>query len=167
MLGCIRKGSCYDNGQSYTTPRTCVTRTCFVNNFINVAWFHETGRGKFVTLWKSLHVLCLVWLILQYIMKRKFIQWWSSIPPISTKRAITSHLNSSSLAKMILTELTEQAYFWIWYSCSLDKSACINYGKQLHCILKNNFKSWPTTTLIASLIKHKTCLQNIIGAIQL
>jgi len=26
-------------------------------------------------------------------MKRKFKQWWSSIPPISTKRTITSHLN--------------------------------------------------------------------------
>jgi hypothetical protein len=27
-------------------------------------------------------------------MKRKFKQWWSSIPPIPTKQAITSHLNS-------------------------------------------------------------------------
>ena len=27
------------------------------------------------------------------IMKRKFKQRWSSIPPISTKRTITSHLN--------------------------------------------------------------------------
>jgi len=26
-------------------------------------------------------------------MKRKFKQWWSSIPPISTKRTTTSHLN--------------------------------------------------------------------------
>ena len=26
------------------------------------------------------------------IMKRKFKQWWSSIPPISTKRTVTSHL---------------------------------------------------------------------------
>jgi len=26
------------------------------------------------------------------IMKRKFKQWWSSIPPISTKWTITSHL---------------------------------------------------------------------------
>ena len=26
-------------------------------------------------------------------MKRKFKQWWSSIPPISTKRTINSHLN--------------------------------------------------------------------------
>jgi len=26
-------------------------------------------------------------------MKRKFKQWWSSIPPISTKQTITSHLN--------------------------------------------------------------------------
>ena len=25
--------------------------------------------------------------------KRKFKQWWSSIPPVSTKRTITSHLN--------------------------------------------------------------------------
>jgi hypothetical protein len=56
-----------------------------------------------------------------------------------------SRLILTQLAKMILTELTEQAYFWIWYSCSLDKSACKNYGKQLHCIFKNNFKSWPTS----------------------
>ena len=27
-----------------------------------------------------------------YIMKRKFKQQWSTIPPISTKRTITSHL---------------------------------------------------------------------------
>jgi len=26
-------------------------------------------------------------------MKRKIKQWWSSIPPISTKRTITSRLN--------------------------------------------------------------------------
>jgi len=26
-------------------------------------------------------------------MKRKFKHWWSSIPPISTKWTITSHLN--------------------------------------------------------------------------
>jgi hypothetical protein len=164
MLGCIRKGSCYDNGQSYTTPRTCVTRTCFVNNFINVAWFHETGRGKFVTLWKSLHVLCLVWLILQYIMKRKLYSDGHQFHQYQQNEQ--SRLILTQLAKMILTELTEQAYFWIWYSCSLDKSACKNYGKQLHCIFKNNFKSWPTTTLFASLIKHKTFLQKMIGAIQ-
>jgi len=28
-------------------------------------------------------------------MKRKFKQWWSSIPPISRKRTVTSHLNWS------------------------------------------------------------------------
>jgi len=28
------------------------------------------------------------------VMRRKFKQWWSTIPPISTKRTITSHLNS-------------------------------------------------------------------------
>jgi len=27
-------------------------------------------------------------------MKRKFKQWWSTIPSISTKQTITSHLNS-------------------------------------------------------------------------
>jgi len=27
-------------------------------------------------------------------MKRKLKQWWSTIPPISTKRTFTSHLNS-------------------------------------------------------------------------
>jgi len=27
-------------------------------------------------------------------MKRKFKQWWSSIPPLSTERKITSHLHS-------------------------------------------------------------------------
>jgi len=26
------------------------------------------------------------------VMKRMFKQWWSTIPPISTKRTITSHL---------------------------------------------------------------------------
>ena len=38
---------------------------------------------------------CFKW----HIMKRKFKQWWSTIPPISTKQTITSHLN--------WTELTE------------------------------------------------------------
>jgi len=28
-----------------------------------------------------------------YIMIKKFKQWWSPFPPISTKRTITSHLN--------------------------------------------------------------------------
>jgi hypothetical protein len=33
------------------------------------------------------------------IMKRKFKQWWSSIPPISTKRTFTFHLNSLNTKK--------------------------------------------------------------------
>ena len=33
------------------------------------------------------------------IMKRKFKQWWSSISPISTKRRITSHLNSLNIKR--------------------------------------------------------------------
>jgi hypothetical protein len=33
------------------------------------------------------------------IMKRKFNQWWSTIPPISTKRTITSHFNSLNSKK--------------------------------------------------------------------
>jgi hypothetical protein len=28
-----------------------------------------------------------------FIMRSKFKQWWSSIPPMSTKQTITSHLN--------------------------------------------------------------------------
>jgi hypothetical protein len=32
-------------------------------------------------------------------MKRNFKQWWSTIPPISTKRAITSHLYSPNIKK--------------------------------------------------------------------
>jgi len=30
-------------------------------------------------------------------MKRKFKQWWSTTPPISTTRTSTSHLNSLSI----------------------------------------------------------------------
>ena len=30
---------------------------------------------------------------------RKFKQWWSSIPPIPTKRTFTSHLNCDVLSK--------------------------------------------------------------------
>jgi hypothetical protein len=29
----------------------------------------------------------------KFVMKGKFKHWWSSIPPISTKQTITSHLN--------------------------------------------------------------------------
>jgi len=32
-------------------------------------------------------------------MKRKFKQWWSTIPPISTKWTIISHLNSLNIKK--------------------------------------------------------------------
>jgi len=32
-----------------------------------------------------------------YISIRKFKQWWSTIPTISTKRTITSHLRLNSL----------------------------------------------------------------------
>jgi len=35
----------------------------------------------------------------QMIMTRKFKQWWSTISPISTKRAITSHLISLNTKK--------------------------------------------------------------------
>jgi hypothetical protein len=37
-----------------------------------------------------------LWQVVQceIIMKRKFKQWWSTIPPISTKPTITSHLKS-------------------------------------------------------------------------
>jgi len=32
--------------------------------------------------------------IIGYVKKRKLKQWWSTIPPISTNQAITSHFNS-------------------------------------------------------------------------
>ena len=32
-------------------------------------------------------------------MKRNFKQWWTTIPPISTKRTITSHLKSVNIKK--------------------------------------------------------------------
>ena len=37
--------------------------------------------------------------IMAMIMKRKFQQWWSSIPPISTKRTTTSHLDWTNWKK--------------------------------------------------------------------
>ena len=36
------------------------------------------------------------------IMKRKFKQWWSSTPPTSTKRTITSHLNCNIFCHYII-----------------------------------------------------------------
>jgi hypothetical protein len=37
-----------------------------------------------------------------YIMKRKFKQWWSTIPPILTKRTITSHLKSYEVTNVVM-----------------------------------------------------------------
>jgi hypothetical protein len=36
-------------------------------------------------------------------MKRKFKQWWSTIPPISTKQAFTSDLNTLNMKKRLVT----------------------------------------------------------------
>ena len=44
------------------------------------------------------------------IMKRKFKQWWSSIPPILTKQTITSHLNRTYVLNMFTYEYFSQFY---------------------------------------------------------
>ena len=44
---------------------------------------------------------------LKTIMERKFKQWSSTIPPISTKQTITSHFNSMNIKKQAISELTQ------------------------------------------------------------
>ena len=58
--------------------------SCFINLW-QVLWFTETVMFMVLCwcLWKK------------SVMRRKFKQWWSTIPkPITTKRTITSHLRS-------------------------------------------------------------------------
>jgi hypothetical protein len=48
------------------------------------------------------------------IMKRKNKQWWSTIPPISTKRKIISHLKSLSIKKTLPYDVDNLGrYIWI------------------------------------------------------
>ena len=44
----------------------------------------------------QMHELVAHWICYLYFMKRKFKQWWSSIPQISTKWTIICHLNWTS-----------------------------------------------------------------------
>ena len=54
------------------------------------------------------------------VMKRKFKQWWSTIPQISTKRIITSHLKSLNIKKTMIYGIGKpdlglgQAQKWCW-----------------------------------------------------
>ena len=62
-----------------------------VNNYVYPSIFlHIHGHGVYLTLSCS-------------IMKRKFKQWWSTIPPISTKQAFTSDLNTLNMKKRLVT----------------------------------------------------------------
>jgi len=44
-------------------------------------------------------------------MKRKFKQWWSTIPPISTKRTIASHLKQLKKKRGITTYGVKESRF--------------------------------------------------------
>jgi hypothetical protein len=50
--------------------------------------------GAILFYYFHLFILASVHVFPYRIMKRKYKQWWSTIPSISTKRTITSHLNS-------------------------------------------------------------------------
>jgi hypothetical protein len=57
-------------------------------------------------------------LTIYYIVKIKFKQWWSRIPPISTKQTITSHPNSLNINKdnNIIMMLEMQVLAWDKYT---------------------------------------------------
>ena len=75
--------------ESTTSDRTVIT--CFCTFFVNWNLYKND---------KNVQRLCIINLWLHnftcYIMKRKLKQLWSTIPPILTKRTITSHLNSQN-----------------------------------------------------------------------
>ena len=70
----IFQTSCYDHVQS--SP--LIMKSIIIKNLLN--WTNY------------LSPLSTYQILLYWIMKRKFKQWWSTIPSISTKRTITSHL---------------------------------------------------------------------------
>jgi hypothetical protein len=47
-------------------------------------------------------------------MKRKFKQWWSSIPPISTKQTLTPHLNWTYWTPKKLWHVMMEIHVLIW-----------------------------------------------------
>jgi hypothetical protein len=64
------------------------------------------------------------------IMKRKIKQWWSTIPPISTKRKIISHLKSLSIKKTLPYDVENLGrYIWIC-EYSLLKVTIIDHSRK-------------------------------------
>jgi hypothetical protein len=76
--------------ESTTSDRTVIS--CFCTFFTNWNLYKND---------KNVERLCIINLWLHnftfYIMKRKLKQLWSTIPPILTKRTITSHINSPKI----------------------------------------------------------------------
>ena len=72
-------------------------------------------------------------------MKRNFKQWWTTIPPISTKRTITSHLKSVNIKKTMkyagLSIKGGTMYFyslkWSLVPPDIIKQCCIRYSCKL------------------------------------
>jgi hypothetical protein len=56
------------------------------------------------------YIFCLFIFRNNRIIKRKFKQWWSTIPPISTKRTITSNLNSLNTKKKDMLKIQVLAW---------------------------------------------------------
>jgi hypothetical protein len=74
---------------------------CYMYYFIFIKWFEQIDDLFIWSPTKIINFFRCSWLIdikSVRIVLREFKQWWQSIPPISTKRTITSHHNWSHLA---------------------------------------------------------------------
>ena len=72
--------------------------------------------------------LSIFWLHLRYSltsMKRKFKRWWSTIPPISTKRTIIFHRNSLVLAWDRHTHVSRRGF--IYDSCFISYASLLHF----------------------------------------
>jgi hypothetical protein len=80
-------------------------------------------------------------------MKRKFNQWWSSIPPISKKRTITSHLNClifflflflrSNIKHICLN--SEQKSDTKWFQFYPATCLCLSQAMDVNVICRGHF----------------------------
>jgi hypothetical protein len=65
-------------------------------------------------------------------MKRKFKRWWSTIPPISTKRTIIFHRNSLVLAWDRHTHVSRRGF--IYDSCFISYASLLHFISTLRAM---------------------------------
>ena len=64
---------------------------------------------------------------------KTFKQWWSTIPPVSTKQTITSHINSLSTKKTVAYYVSGNQGPGLWQAHKCDRVKLVNWIPNLIC----------------------------------